>query len=238
MQKFNTQFSLPKMNKLLSRLTEPQKDLVRRYGFGSILSLRCTSLPNPIALFLAKHYDPRTRTVKLPDGGSFSTDAITIHQIIGIPYGGKAIPSKPSARAKSIILRDTNQSTKAAKIEDLTSLIDSNLAGDKFVRIFLLIVLGIFLCPSSNSYVSYRYYEALSVVKDIPSYDWCSVVAESLHLGISHFLCNASKGNNSGKATLSGCLFALVVSTISLSLPLFYSLLSGCIIICIMQNIS
>jgi hypothetical protein len=57
--------------------------------------------------------------VKLPDGGSFKIDAILVHQILGIPYGGKKVPIKSSTRARSVILKDTNQSKIAAKIEDL-----------------------------------------------------------------------------------------------------------------------
>jgi hypothetical protein len=92
--------------------------------------------------------------VQLPDGGSFKIDVILVHQILGIPYGGKKVPIKSSTRARSIILKDTNQFKKGAKIEDLRVMIDRDLGGDKFARIFLLVVLGIFLCSSSNFRVS------------------------------------------------------------------------------------
>jgi hypothetical protein len=200
------------MISLLGRLTNQQKNIVKSCGFGSILTLECTSLPNPLVLYLAKHYDSKSKSVKLPDGGSFKIDAILVHQILGIPYGGKKVPIKSSSRARSIILKDTNQSKIAVKIEDLRVMIDRDLGGDKFARIFLLVVLGIFLCPSSNFRVSHHFYEALSDVKKIQSYDWCSAVAESLHAGISSFHINATKGNTSGKATLAGCLFILIVS--------------------------
>jgi hypothetical protein len=201
------------MSSLLGRLTKEQKDIVRGCGFGSILKLKCTSLPNPLVLYLAKHYDPKSNYVKLPDGGSFKIDAILVHQILGIPFGGKRVPYKASPRARSIILKDTNQSNQAAKIEYLRAMIDKEIGGDKFARVFLLVVFGIFLCPSSNFRVSHHFYEALSIVKEIQSYDWCSVVAEALQVGISSFHTNASKGNSSGKATLAGCTFILVVST-------------------------
>ena len=58
-QKFSSQFNIAKMVKLIGRLTGPQKDTVTSCGFGSILSLKCTSIPNALVLWIAKHYDPR-----------------------------------------------------------------------------------------------------------------------------------------------------------------------------------
>jgi hypothetical protein len=89
-------------------------------------------------------------------------------------------------------------------------MIYRDLGGDKFARIFLLVVLGNFLCPSNNFRIRHHFYEALSDVKKLQSYDWCSAVAESLHAGTSSFHINATKGNTNSKATLAGCLFILV----------------------------
>ncbi|CAL5056782.1 unnamed protein product [Urochloa decumbens] len=210
--KFNTQFSLPKTVKLISRLSSCQKDIVSSCGFGSILCLKSTYIPNSLILWIAEHYDPNTRLVKAADGNSFKIDAITVHQILGIPYGGKKVPTIASSKAKSIILNDTNQTSQAAKIDDLIAMVNSELVGDKFARIFLLIVFGIFLFPSSNSKVSFSMYEALHIVKDIKSFDWCSAVAEFMHTGIVNFHTNACKGNNSGRCTLAGCLFLIAAA--------------------------
>jgi len=210
--KFNTMLSLPKMTKLISKLTDPQKDTVTKCGFGSLLDLKCTALPNPLIFQLAKQYNPQSKSVKFEGGQFFKLNPLTIHQILGIPFGGKKVPSKASSRAKAVILKDTNQSNQAAKMEDLISMIDAKLAGDKFARIFLLITFGIFLCPTSNSRVSHHFYEALLDVKEIKNYDWSSVVVEALHKGIISFQSNSTKGNTSGKATLGVCLFSLVAA--------------------------
>jgi len=201
------------MVKLIGRLTGPQKDTVTSCGFGSILSLKCTSIPNALVLWIAKHYDPKSRQFKSSSTSSFKIDAVTVHQILGIPFGGKKVPKKSSSCAKSVILKDTNQQNQAAKIDDLIAMITPQLNGDKFVRIFLLVALGIFLCPKSSATVSHQFYESIYFVKGIRDYDWCSSVADCLHLGLMNFQNNARKGNSTGKATLGGCLFVLVVST-------------------------
>ena len=212
-QKFSSQFNIAKMVKLIGRLTGPQKDTVTSCGFGSILSLKCTSIPNALVLWIAKHYDPKSRQFKSSSTSSFKIDAVTVHQILGIPFGGKKVPNKSSSCAKSVILKDTNQHNQAAKIDDLIAMITPQLNGDKFVRIFLLVALGIFLCPKSSATVSHQFYESIYFVKGIRDYDWSSSVADCLHLGLMNFQNNARKGNSTGKATLGGCLFVLVVST-------------------------
>ncbi|KAF8681779.1 hypothetical protein HU200_045217 [Digitaria exilis] len=146
------------MVEMLDKLTKSQEAIVRDLGLGSILALKCTDIPTPLVLLLATYYDPASRSVKLPNGASFRIDAITSHLVLGIPYGGIKVPTKSSNRAKAVILKDTNQSSQAAKLDDLISMINRDLEGDKFARIFMLIVLGIFLCPSSSSRVNRRYY--------------------------------------------------------------------------------
>lgn len=68
--KFSSQFNIAKMVKLIGRLTGPQKDTVTSCGFGSILSLKCTSIPNALVLWIAKHYDPKSRQFKSPGTSS------------------------------------------------------------------------------------------------------------------------------------------------------------------------
>jgi len=91
-------------------------------------------------------------------------------------------------------------------------MITPRLNGDKFVRIFLLVALGIFLCPKSSATVSHQFYESIYFVKGIRYYDWCSSVADCLHLGVMNFQNNVMKGNSTVKATLGGCLFVLVAA--------------------------
>ncbi|XP_039812851.1 uncharacterized protein LOC120675713 isoform X1 [Panicum virgatum] len=66
--KFSTQFSLAKMVKLIEKLSPRQRDSVIKCGFGSILALKCTSIPNSLILWTAKNYDPKSRHFKAAGG--------------------------------------------------------------------------------------------------------------------------------------------------------------------------
>jgi len=56
-KKFSSNFSLVKMTILVGRLSKKQKEIVIDCGFGSIVALNCSSIPNNLVIWLAKHYD-------------------------------------------------------------------------------------------------------------------------------------------------------------------------------------
>ena len=56
------------MVKLIEKLSPRQRDSVIKCGFGSILALKCTSIPNSLILWSAKNYDPKSRHFKAAGG--------------------------------------------------------------------------------------------------------------------------------------------------------------------------
>ncbi|TVU32026.1 hypothetical protein EJB05_23742 [Eragrostis curvula] len=211
-ESFHSQFSLTKMQNLLSKLTGPQKKIVRKCGFGSLLYLKCTQYSKDLVVSLAKKYDVGSRSVKFDDSNYFVLDAFTVHQILGTPYGGIPVARNRNPRAKEVIARDTGQSSIGAKIDDLINLVDKELDGDRFARVFMLIVLSIFLCPTSNSRISPQFNCALLYVKDIAKYDWSSAICEFVHLKLKSFQSSLLKGNSSGQSSLGGCIFILLAA--------------------------
>jgi hypothetical protein len=76
-----------------------------------------------------------------------------------------------SQREREIIANDTGTGTIAPTVEQLFNLVTRKLTGDRFARIFMLISLAIFLCPTSYGSASRHYYSAIASVVDIPKYD-------------------------------------------------------------------
>ncbi|PUZ39406.1 hypothetical protein GQ55_9G305500 [Panicum hallii var. hallii] len=131
MQIFRSNLKLGKFRTLLKNLSKDQKDLVKSCGFGT------------------KRFDVHSRTVNLQNGSSFVLNPFTVHQILGIPLGGRKISTRASKLVKDVIIDDTGTATVAPTVDHLFSLLNSELTGEKFVRIFMLIALAIFLCPTS-----------------------------------------------------------------------------------------
>ncbi|KAG0514139.1 hypothetical protein BDA96_10G164700 [Sorghum bicolor] len=184
---FSTSIKFGKYRTFLKNLTEEQKAIVKSCGFGSLLHFDCTEAPRSVAYLLAKCFDVATRTVKLQNGSSFELNAFVVHQVLGVPLGGRRIRDSASKTEKEIIANDTGTSTIALTIEQLINLVTRDLTGDKFARIFMLISLAIFLCPTSYGSASKHYYSAIAFVMDIPKYDWCSFILDWLVDGIVKF---------------------------------------------------
>ena len=113
---------------------------------------------------------------------------------------------------RSIIANYTTPGPLAPKILDLIAMITPDLVGDIFVRIFLLVVLSIFLCPSNSTRASCHYYDGIRSVKKIKSYDWCDAVSSCLNSSLCKFQQSMGKRSTSDKLILSGCIFVLFVS--------------------------
>ncbi|XP_039784504.1 uncharacterized protein LOC120651171 isoform X3 [Panicum virgatum] len=212
---FSSNLKLGKFRTLLKNLTKDQKDLVKFCGFGSILDFDCSEAPRSVSFWLAKNFDVPTRTVNLQNGSSFILNPFTVHQILGTPLGGRRVPTRASKAVKDIIGSDTGTAMVAPTVDQLFSLLNRELVGDKFVRIFMLIALAIFLCPTSYGSASSHYYSGIASVEDIPKYDWSSFVLDWLATSIQKFQESAAKGNAIGKdrtSSLGGCLFVLAVT--------------------------
>lgn len=88
---FSTSIKFGKYRTFLKNLTEEQKVVVRSCGFDNLLHFDCKEAPRSVAYLLAKSFDVATRTVKLQNGSSFELNAFVVHQILGVPLGGRRI---------------------------------------------------------------------------------------------------------------------------------------------------
>jgi hypothetical protein len=79
---------------VISNLTEHQKTIVKKLGFGSLLKLSCLTNVNEIFHWLARHFDTTSGTVMLEDGFSFTISPNFVFKILGIPFGGNTIELK------------------------------------------------------------------------------------------------------------------------------------------------
>lgn len=95
------------------------------------------------------NFDPKIRIMKLPQGRTFRLAHKVVNQIVGIPLGGDAVPVRPERKTRDTISKDAGAMNTAPMIDHLMSLVNKDLKGHRFVRVFMLIVLSIFLCPTA-----------------------------------------------------------------------------------------
>ncbi|XP_044961196.1 uncharacterized protein LOC123412306 [Hordeum vulgare subsp. vulgare] len=210
-----TKLSLPKIRTIIKKLNPRQRDLVRARGFGTMLDINCSQLPRDLGVRLAIWFDCDSRTVNVPNVGSFEINPFTVHQILGIPLGGRLIDKIATSEARRVIAEDTGIHSTGPSISHLMNLLSDDLTDEKFLRIFMLILLSTFLCPTSHSCASPDYFNGIVDTDDIANYDWCSFALDWLVEKIRQFQISLSKPTVKGKEqsiSLGGCLMIPLVT--------------------------
>ncbi|CAL4941094.1 unnamed protein product, partial [Urochloa decumbens] len=140
---FSTKLSLPKFMSVTKHLTPDQRMLVKSMGFHHLLDLSCESVPRGITSWLAKRFDVKSRALVLPDASTIPITPLSIHRVLGVPNGGKAIPKKCDESVKNWVCQQTRCKGSTPTINELKALLTPDLTGDKFKIITYFELLGI-----------------------------------------------------------------------------------------------
>ncbi|KAJ0807253.1 hypothetical protein HanOQP8_Chr00c064g0739511 [Helianthus annuus] len=121
-----TRSSPRKMHECIYALTEKQRKIVRKMGFGKILSLKVDTIPGKVAHFVVDQFDPNTMEIKF-GRIAIKVDEEAIHQLLGLPNSGFDLtavtpPKENTALGKAYKKRHDNKFTiKAKKIVEKIS---------------------------------------------------------------------------------------------------------------------
>ncbi|XBI16000.1 hypothetical protein VPH35_058326 [Triticum aestivum] len=160
-----------------------------------------------VFIWLVNHFYTSTSSIELENGFSFPITPLTIHTILGIPLGGFPIQTGPTTETFDFIRQEINMETPS--IEYPFSLVSENMEEDKFCRVFLLIVLSVFIALNSQGVASSKFDSALVNIEAVAKHDWCLFTISYLVYSIN----KAQNENNNGKHIFPrGCKLALVIS--------------------------
>ena len=194
--------------KLASEMTDSHKQCVRRMGFQTFLQITSMSNIDSIYFWLANHHFNTTScSIEMPNGFKFPITTTTVHKIFGIPIGGVPVITKPSEATYEFIKHELG--TTAPTIEYLFSIINDDLPQDKYCRIFILILLSLFVAPNSSGVVTKFVYKAIVDVDSISQYDWCLLCLSYMVYSIKKAKLNNSSTN---KFIPGGSKLLMVVS--------------------------
>ena len=116
-------------------------------------------------------FNTTTSRIELRNGFKFHLTESAVHKILGIPYGGFPIQTKPSKQ--TVDFMNTFLETTKPTPEHLPSMLSENISEEAFSRIFMLLVLSILIAPRSKGVLSKKYYNALVNIESVPKYNWC-----------------------------------------------------------------
>ena len=138
--------------KLASEMTDSHKQCVCRMGFQTFLQITSMSNIDSIYFWLANHFNTTSCSIEMGNGFKFPITTSTVHKIFGMPIGGVHVITKPSEATYEFIKHELG--TTSPTIEYLFSIINDELPEDKYCRIFILILVSLFVAPNSSGVVT------------------------------------------------------------------------------------
>ncbi|CAH9102282.1 unnamed protein product [Cuscuta europaea] len=179
---FSTRFSLPSFAKRVNRLTEAQKEAVRRTGFGSLLLIPNQMICKSLLVELMERWNCDKSAFTLSHG-EVTISLMDISLILGLRVMGKPVVVKDDIPFLDLEgeygAALWNRKIAVASVEQrLESLGEAD--SEDFVRSFLLFMFGTLLFPNSNGKVDSRYLYLLRDVDKVDEFAWGAAVLEDL----------------------------------------------------------
>ncbi|XP_021727867.1 uncharacterized protein LOC110694984 isoform X2 [Chenopodium quinoa] len=210
---------------------EQRQRWVREMGFGSLLNLVDVHLPRQLAYWLMTRIDPFGKVLRSPDGRLLKLFTNQVHWVLGIPNGGKEIPTwknitkEMKEKVQWIQLKYRKSwETRVIKVGrvytlngiPVNSTILDRLEGswqdddeEEFKTVFLLVVLEMVLCPTHSPRLASDLIPTLSCAMVTMEYDGCELVLVKLLDSVVSFARRFYRKGYAGGC--GGCLIFIVI---------------------------
>ena len=129
-------------------MSEAKKDVIRRYGFGSLLLFDKCFVPKKFSKWLASLVESKSGDLVV-HGKVTSLTSKFMNLVLGIPVGGTPFPSNYAA-ARALILSKIDKTSLPQVSFFAEKLADDDLTDEVVLIYFLVVDLHCFLCPNSN----------------------------------------------------------------------------------------
>ncbi|KAK6266418.1 hypothetical protein QUC31_017255 [Theobroma cacao] len=203
---FRTRFSLSSFVKRVEKLTDDQRNAVKKVGFGNLLLIPNQMLSKNLLVELMERWHSEERGFMLLPG-ILKITLMDVALILGICVIGDPILLRED-EAFSDLESDYGAALWKRKITvaSLESRLDSlgEAVNEDFVRTFILFMFGTLLFPNANGKVDSRYLSFLKNLDDIGHFAWGAAVLEDIFMWLN-------KRKESNVQYVGGCLILLQI---------------------------
>ncbi|KAI9116587.1 hypothetical protein K1719_012754 [Acacia pycnantha] len=181
---------------------------LKAIGFHRLVEINCRQINRSLCAQYMACFDPPTKQVSIR-GKTRVIGAEHVHQLMGLPFGGKGIKVKLSEQNPTF--RDFRRAYKNIKYKSLGDTLSGKL-DENFEYVFVLFTLGTLLAPSASIYVSDRMLKVVTLTKDaLGEFDWSSFILEELSQQIHEFNKDSHKSKAIKRKTVGGCVYFLML---------------------------
>lgn len=190
---FDTKISLSYFFKRVEKLSEDQRNAVKRVGFGHILEMHSQTLSKNLIAELMERWSCEKRAFLLPPG-EVIVRLMDVALILGLRVTGEPVILEENSplsnlekeygatiTVRSISVYDLERRLESCKTGVAKYFVTEEKRTEDFVRTFLLFIFGAFLFPNDLGTVDSRYLHFLKDLDRIPQFAWGEVVREVLY---------------------------------------------------------
>lgn len=203
---FTTKFSLPSFLKQVNKLTESQRNSIKRVGFGNLLHIPNHVLRRLQLNELMERWNSEKQAFVFPPG-EISVTLLDVVLILGLRVVGEPVVVEEDAPLTSLEKEfGASVLNRTIGVESLKQRLESlgERDDESFVRTFLLYCFGTLLFPTANGKVDSRYLSLFQDLDNVSCFAWGAAVLEDLHDCLSQ---RKSKKTN----FIGGCLILLQI---------------------------
>ncbi|CAA0830304.1 Unknown protein [Striga hermonthica] len=181
----NTRSSSSIFVKVLSSLTDIQKQAVHEMGLGSLLDLGITSTPSKMGFWLVDRFNHMDRKLQLYEGEKVHKKEGDVHAALGLPRGEIVIRNKQKRVTSELYyewvglfnVRIPSNITASKVADKIQECVDG---GDWFKRHFIVLMVTCLFESSSNGMANFRLVHMLDDLTKVFNIDWCSYMIRCL----------------------------------------------------------
>ncbi|KAL2942790.1 Protein MAINTENANCE OF MERISTEMS, partial [Bienertia sinuspersici] len=173
---------------LMEGLEGEKMEVVESMGFGHLKHLSGQAMNKELGYWLMTRVNADTGELMAGDGREFTLSSEQVQCVLGIPKGERPVPLQMDDTNRVEIEKICRWFSKVEYGKACISIVDAKeyvfgeeVDSEKYRVAFLVVLLGMFLCPTTNfSSLASELTPALCAAEEASQYDWCSFVLDFL----------------------------------------------------------
>ncbi|KAJ4978186.1 hypothetical protein NE237_008966 [Protea cynaroides] len=183
-ENINTRFPVSTFVRQVEKLSDEQKNAIKKTGFGHLLIMPNQKLSKTLLAELMDRWSCEKKAFVLPPG-DIRISLMDVALILGLRVMGDPVVLRNEEPFSHL---EREYGAAPGKREISIAAIKKRLkffktmVNDNFIRTFLLFTFGVLLFPNANRTVDSRYLSFLEDLDKLMRYAWGAAVHENLHL--------------------------------------------------------
>ena len=190
--------------KIIAKLDERKKKIIRHHGFGILLEYDGCSAPRGFVQWIADQVDVSCSDIVV-GGKVIPLDPLSVHLFLGLPNDGEDIKENYTESTKSNFLSAIKEPSLPTIKTFGDKLVGGTLSDDDVLRYFMVVALSTFLCANSSTYPSPQYLGSLIDVSKVKEWNWSKFIYDWMFSSITNY-------RKKHRSTIGGCRYFLAVS--------------------------